>query len=635
MTSMERAALGSAMPGPDAATPDAPRALDASLRAMARRVRLQRALDAAVIFLVAGLGVGALGLCLLETGHTRGAQPLLWLAVALPALGLLLGALRPVAPLLSARLLDRSLRTPDLLASAWSFARIPVHERSPFMQACIARAKAAALRSEPSQALPLQLPRALLAAVGLALGVAALAALHVPAKTPSAIRAKAKVRLLQTEDLLAFEQEVAALLLEPGTDPSVREAEQELNALIEALRDQQLDRAQALAALRGLERRLDSAGLQSNDDALREAMRALADSVGRDSMARAVADALREADLSKTRAQLDALAQKVRERAATAQEQRRLAQALARAQQTDAAAAERLAKARAEVERLLKRKNDGPSGDARSQRLLRNKKRELERLEREQQEQRSSERQLDGLERKLSAAGQSMLAGKTEQGAQQLQEGAQALEKTQRDQASPEQRQRLRERVQQLRELISKQQQQRAGKSEKSQAGQGQRLSLQGFGRVARGDSAKADRGDAKPGGALLTPGRGGAADGPELMQAQGVQQTASEATPKGETGGEAPGRGGQPEPNAEPSHLASTRVDARVNGEQRDGPTRSEVISEAGQRGFASRSYQHVHGEYERHAEAVLERDKVPGGYRFYVRRYFQLIRPREAKDE
>jgi hypothetical protein len=54
-------------------------------------------------------------------------------------------------------------------------------------------------------------------------------------------------------------------------------------------------------------------------------------------------------------------------------------------------------------------------------------------------------------------------------------------------------------------------------------------------------------------------------------------------------------------------------------------------VIREAGQHGFASRDYEKVHADYSRHAEAVLERDQVPGGYRFYVRRYFQLIRPRD----
>jgi len=34
---------------------------------------------------------------------------------------------------------------------------------------------------------------------------------------------------------------------------------------------------------------------------------------------------------------------------------------------------------------------------------------------------------------------------------------------------------------------------------------------------------------------------------------------------------------------------------------------------------------------DYVRHAESVLERERIPGGYRYYVRRYFQLIRPRE----
>ena len=68
------------------------------------------------------------------------------------------------------------------------------------------------------------------------------------------------------------------------------------------------------------------------------------------------------------------------------------------------------------------------------------------------------------------------------------------------------------------------------------------------------------------------------------------------------------------------------------MQGELGTGPSRSQVIREAGQHGFASRDYEQVHADYSRHAEAVLERDQVPGGYRFYVRRYFQLIRPRET---
>jgi hypothetical protein len=30
--------------------------------------------------------------------------------------------------------------------------------------------------------------------------------------------------------------------------------------------------------------------------------------------------------------------------------------------------------------------------------------------------------------------------------------------------------------------------------------------------------------------------------------------------------------------------------------------------------------------------AEEALNKDESPGGYRFYVRRYFQLIRPRDG---
>jgi len=34
---------------------------------------------------------------------------------------------------------------------------------------------------------------------------------------------------------------------------------------------------------------------------------------------------------------------------------------------------------------------------------------------------------------------------------------------------------------------------------------------------------------------------------------------------------------------------------------------------------------------EYHTVAEEALNKDEIPGGYRFYVRRYFQLIRPRD----
>jgi hypothetical protein len=83
-----------------------------------------------------------------------------------------------------------------------------------------------------------------------------------------------------------------------------------------------------------------------------------------------------------------------------------------------------------------------------------------------------------------------------------------------------------------------------------------------------------------------------------------------------------------------DPTRLGGDNRNVRVEGEQSAGETRSEVILSAADRGFASRGYRDVYTDYEDHAEEVLERDEVPQGYRFYVRRYFQLIRPRTGPE-
>jgi hypothetical protein len=41
------------------------------------------------------------------------------------------------------------------------------------------------------------------------------------------------------------------------------------------------------------------------------------------------------------------------------------------------------------------------------------------------------------------------------------------------------------------------------------------------------------------------------------------------------------------------------------------------------------------VHADYRDHAEHELERDTLPSVYRYYVRRYFQLIQPSEDLHE
>ena len=81
------------------------------------------------------------------------------------------------------------------------------------------------------------------------------------------------------------------------------------------------------------------------------------------------------------------------------------------------------------------------------------------------------------------------------------------------------------------------------------------------------------------------------------------------------------------------PTSIDAKHDDSRLAGTPGKGPTRSEVILDAADRGFVTSSYRKVYSDYRSHAEDVLERDEIPPGYRFYVRRYFQLIRPRDNR--
>jgi hypothetical protein len=61
------------------------------------------------------------------------------------------------------------------------------------------------------------------------------------------------------------------------------------------------------------------------------------------------------------------------------------------------------------------------------------------------------------------------------------------------------------------------------------------------------------------------------------------------------------------------------------------EGEASTEVVFQAAERGFADRSYRSIYVDYQTVAEEALSHDEVPPGYKFYVRRYFQLIRPRD----
>src|SRR5262249_52051876 len=82
-----------------------------------------------------------------------------------------------------------------------------------------------------------------------------------------------------------------------------------------------------------------------------------------------------------------------------------------------------------------------------------------------------------------------------------------------------------------------------------------------------------------------------------------------------------ASGIGAEHDPNlsAQPSRLASPKRDVSIEGVDSGGPTRSEVIYGAAERGFATRNYRKVYTDYTQVVEEVMDREHIPPGMRFY----------------
>ncbi|PIE05304.1 MAG: hypothetical protein CSA75_05445, partial [Sorangium cellulosum] len=116
------------------------------------------------------------------------------------------------------------------------------------------------------------------------------------------------------------------------------------------------------------------------------------------------------------------------------------------------------------------------------------------------------------------------------------------------------------------------------------------------------------------------------------VMKSAGGGASAGQSGGGDQPGGKSWGTGHDPNvsgnstnPNMGTQDVTATGVDTGK------GPSRAEVIYGAAERGFVGKGYQKVFTEYETVAEKAIDKEDIPPGYRFYVQRYFQLIRPRE----
>jgi hypothetical protein len=630
-----------------------------ALRSVQRRLRLRAALEDGARAAVAAAAASLVGVYLWRLGvlSSHGLGRLVGASVVLVAAVVTARALRRIPLARVAKQIDASHQLHDRLGSALAFTDEP--ERTPFMDAAIADAVRAAGAVAPRRAAPIERPDGLGVAAVLAAAAMGVAILQFPERgAPPRPRPPTVPRLIVDHDALEPEREAVRELAreaEADENPELKELARQLDQLLEQLDQQELTRKQVFDQLAELEKKYLPHQDGSFED-LKRALRRAGSELGREKLTKEAGAALAKEDLAQAKKELEKLAAEAerldaeRKKNADVDKQREeLARALERTAQlplpVDKTAEEKKREAEErrlkEEERRLKKELAERPNDRELQRRLERNQRELQRLERQKQARAAHER-LQRLNRELQKAAEQLRQKLSPEAAEALRKAAQQLGEMQDEIRKLGNGQRAQVQIAELKEVLR-----RVGRSGEGK-GDGQSQQANGGAQPGQRGGPKGQRqnGQGRDGEKALLREFNNRAGGKSdtLILGEGDQRVllplggnGDQPGPKGEKGQNQPlsgdGIGDQHDPNlmGDATKLAARRKETRVQGRQGAGPSRSETILGSAEQGFASRAYKKVYGDYTAVLEEVMSKERVPPGYRFYVKRYFQLIKPRQ----
>ncbi|HYJ10993.1 MAG TPA: hypothetical protein VEX18_18355 [Polyangiaceae bacterium] len=613
--------------------------LERAAKRTGRRLKLRRALTAASLGLPLPLGYAAVvvGAAKALPLSLEQVQPWLWgglVPVAIVIAAALRAAFARRTPFEGALALDRHHGLEDRITNALAFARLPAGDRSPLMDAAIADAAEHAPKLEPRRAARIVLPRELGYSAALLLGLVGLQALEVQQlrEVPPAV-VKVQPMLLTPDDVELF-REIGQELAKGSDDPQLSAAARRFNQLVEDIAAHRMDRREVFERLGQLERELAESS-ELDRESLDEGLKGLARELEKSGLTKPAAQALAEKRLADAEQALRELAERLKKKQnpPSKAELDKLRSALQKASsqtsEHQAGIEQRRKELEEEQQSLLKKKQQGDKSAKTEQKAAENK-RKLERLDREKQRADKAKQKLSELDKQLQEAARQLMQDMQAAG-QSLESAAEDVNRMSKQQQTDEQKKEMLKRLQELREVLRQQ-----GKGGKEQMDRMQR-----FGERARGGGGKQPGQTGKPGsgsepGQLrLSRGQG---DGPGIdVPMPGSSPGAPGAgESEGQEGGGDPGKGygsgHNPNLAGDPTELEGKTQDVSAAGvDSGQGAASAEVIYGAAERGFVGRGYQKVFTDYETVAEQVMAQDEIPPGYRFYVRRYFQLIRPRD----
>lgn len=603
-----------------------------------RRLKLRRALTAGSAALPLPLGYAAvvLGATKALSLGVAQASPWLW-GTLVPAAGVLLVALRAAyvqrSPFEGALALDRHHQLEDRVANALAFAQLPEGERTPLMQAAIADAADHAKKLEPGRAARIIVPRELGYSALLVLGLFGLSLLEVRTlRVVPPVVEKVQPALLSADDVELF-REIGKELAKSSDDPQLSASARRFNQLVEDIAAHRMDRREVFDRLGALERELSEAS-QLDREALDDGLKELARELEKSGMTKPAAEALSEKRLADAEQALRELAEKLKRKGhpPSKQELEKLRNALQKASvaatEHNSAIEQRRAELQEEQQSLLKKKQQEGDKSAKTDQKLAENKRKLERLGRDKEKADRSQQKLSELDKQLQEAARQLMQDAQAAG-KSLESAAENVNRMGKQQMTDEQKKEMLKRLQELREVLRQQ-----GKGGKDQMDRMQR-----FGERARGGTTAP-----KPGG---QPGNGskqgelrlsqGSGQGPGIDVPMPGQTPA--AGQEGDSNGSQSGVSGKGYGQGHDDKLAGDPTDLKGKAQEvtaagvdsGQGAASAEVIYGAAERGFVGKGYQKVFTDYQTVAEQVMTQDEIPPGYRFYVRRYFQLIRPRD----
>jgi hypothetical protein len=597
-----------------------------------RRLRFQAGVDGlALAGLPVTLAAALVLLCmrLQVLSETAG----VWMIGALSLVPLVLAGLKMAQPFpthVVATRIDRASGLEDRLASACDFAeRLESEpalefETAELMRAAITDAETVLPKADIKKAAPWSRPRGLYPALGGVFVFVLISLWDFPAlsqtvgprpRPPVGDRPNESVEF--DEDDIQYQIDVIKdmrRLAEESGDEELKKFADKLAEIVARAQKGLLTKQQMLAELARAEEAYQNASdaeLKHGLDELKKTGTELA----KNQALKDLGQALTQSDMPRANQALEKIAGQIENQAIKPDDQKKMAEALEKAadayerrkQSQDEAAEKQETEKKDEIEKLKDKLEKAADKDKeRLSQELERKKKELEKLEDQQEKTAQARRRhLEQLHKDLRTAGEKLKQPGSEESRRQASQAMRDIQrstgKVDQDQRKVANQKRVASQLSDLREAMRRAKRKQGG-NQPDQFG--------------KNNQQKQDFADRAAGG----------------QKRSASQQASGKPGQKGNQ----PGDGAGDEPGgsllADPTKASGNTQDVDVQGVHTDeGTSVKETIQSAQEKGFASQSYKRVFTRYEPMVEEVINAENVPSGYKYYVKKYFQQIKPQE----